>query len=699
MYKHIILPIAILLYFNQLSTSQTNEDSTKYQLNLNEVVIQSVKETTEPLLQLPAAATFLNSKTVEQREINSLKDATAIVPNLFMPDYGSKLTSPIYIRGVGSKINSPSIGLYVDDVPYFEKAAFDFELTDIERIEVLRGPQGTLYGRNTMGGIINVYTKDATNQPNAKLMLSAGNYGLKRTRATINTPITKKSALSIGAFYSQRDGYFTNHYDSSKVDEETSFGGHLKYKVKFNQHFQLTVMSAAERMEQGGYPYAPYTDSTRYTAPINYNHESGYDRDLWSNAVTLTYQTEKTLIRWVTSHQYLKDYQDIDQDFSPANTFVVTQDMKQNVLAQEIIVKHRFNPHFNWVAGLWGFKQWSDSQLDLATNGNATYTKTYDSPTAGAAAYSELTMSDIPQGLSVTVGLRYDTEESGLDYLHTKPGTDSPVVVSQFDHSLNFHQLLPKLAVSYLITPQTNIYGIIAKGYKSGGFNTSFEQPQDETFDPEYSWNYELGLKSDVVKNKLQAGLALFYIDWRDQQVTQPVYPSKKGTMLKNAGESYSQGFEVEINAHPIKNLNLGLSYGATLAKYETYYRDTVNVDPTKDVDYNGNYFPLVPNHTFMASASYFVPFQAKYFKGMDVNLNYQDIGKIYWNEDNKSWQDSYTLLNGKLAFIMPHIRLELWGKNLLETEYNSFYFQMSGKSFVQQGKPRTFGMNLIFNI
>ena len=94
-----------------------------------------------------------------------------------MPDYGSKLTSPVYIRGIGSRINSPSVGIYVDDVPYFEKAAFDFDFFDIDRVEVLRGPQGTLYGRNTMGGIINVFTKSPLTEKGSKIKLSAGNYG------------------------------------------------------------------------------------------------------------------------------------------------------------------------------------------------------------------------------------------------------------------------------------------------------------------------------------------------------------------------------------------------------------------------------------------------------------------------------------------------------------------------------------------
>ncbi|MFT3740046.1 MAG: TonB-dependent receptor [Breznakibacter sp.] len=671
------------------------------EINLDEVTVLSIKETTEKLRDLPAAATSLGSSVVESREMTSVKDVTALVPNLFMPDYGSKLTSPIYIRGVGSKINSPSVGLYVDDVPYFEKAAFDFELSDIERIEVIRGPQGTLYGRNTMGGIINVYTKNPGNIPSARILLGGGDYGLKRTQASVYAPVTSNSAISISSFFTENDGYFVNQYSGDKVDKSTSFGGHVKYKLHLGEKLNLSLMSSVERLNQGGYPYAEFVDSTRVTKPINYNHASGYDRDLWSNAFTLTYRHNGTLVRWVTSHQYLKDYQDIDQDFSAANTYVVAQDMKQNVLAQEIILKQQFTDRISWLAGIWAFKQWSLSQLDLTTNGAHSYTKYYDNPTYGTAAFTEIKISDLLlDGLSLTAGLRIDRETQEMDYLHNRTVNNVPEKAAQFDHSLNFDQILPKLAVSYQLATNANTYATVTKGYKTGGFNTSFERTEDETFLPEYSWNYEVGFKGSGFGNKLNIGLCAFYIDWKDQQVTQPVYPSKKGTMLKNAGESNSKGIEVEINARPLTGLDLALSYGLTDARFNTYYRDTVDLaDPSQAIDYGGNYFPLVPKNTAMASVSYHLPLRTQFFTGILVNCNYQGVGKIYWTDDNKGYQDYYGLLNGKLSLQTLHLKLEIWGKNLTAQDYHGFYFPLSGKSYVQMGKPRTFGVNLVVTI
>lgn len=134
------------------------KDSLKI-VDIEEVVVIATPKENRKLRDLPVAATVLSQDNMRANQVNSVKNLTGIVPNLFIPDYGSKLTTSIYIRGIGSRINTPSVGLYVDNIPYIDKSAFDFNYADIERIDILRGPQGTLYGRNTMGGLIKVHTK------------------------------------------------------------------------------------------------------------------------------------------------------------------------------------------------------------------------------------------------------------------------------------------------------------------------------------------------------------------------------------------------------------------------------------------------------------------------------------------------------------------------------------------------------------
>ena len=173
----LVVTILLILPFTFLSADETQkkeQDTTsvrKYEIP--ELMIMAPKQSTQIRL-MPSSISVMESETIRDNSITSLNDVTAFAPNFFMPDYGSKLTSPVYIRGIGSRINSPSVGLNVDHVPYFEKAAFDFDMFDIERIEVLRGPQGTLYGRNTMGGLINIYTKSPSVYQGTEFLLNTG---------------------------------------------------------------------------------------------------------------------------------------------------------------------------------------------------------------------------------------------------------------------------------------------------------------------------------------------------------------------------------------------------------------------------------------------------------------------------------------------------------------------------------------------
>ena len=186
---------------------------------IGEVVIASDPKTTGALSEQPFSYSELKADDIEQLGIRSVKDAALFVPNLFMPDYGSKLTSAIYIRGIGSRINTPAVGLYVDDVPYNDKSAFDFNLCDIVRMDVLRGPQGTLYGRNTMGGLIKVYTRSPLNYEGTNLTIGYGS-GDHHRRASLthyHRP-SNEFAFSAGGYYEGSEGFFQNTYTKKKVD-------------------------------------------------------------------------------------------------------------------------------------------------------------------------------------------------------------------------------------------------------------------------------------------------------------------------------------------------------------------------------------------------------------------------------------------------------------------------------------------------
>ncbi|MCC8062117.1 MAG: TonB-dependent receptor plug domain-containing protein, partial [Rikenellaceae bacterium] len=188
-------------------------------LETDEVVIRSSSKETNDLWSVPEAVSLITPAKISNRQIESVKDLSAFVPNLFIPDYGSKMTTPIYLRGVGARSSGQSVAMYVDNIPYMDKSTFDFEFMDIQRIEVLRGPQGTLYGRNAMGGIINVYTLSPFEYQGHKLSVGGGNYGNWNVKISKLAKLSDKVGLSVGAYYEREGGYFKKEFTGKKVDE------------------------------------------------------------------------------------------------------------------------------------------------------------------------------------------------------------------------------------------------------------------------------------------------------------------------------------------------------------------------------------------------------------------------------------------------------------------------------------------------
>ena len=179
-------------------------------VDVEEITVIAAPKENRKLREQPAAVTLLSQQDMQNAQVNSIKNLTSVVPNMFIPDYGSRLTSAVYIRGIGSRINTPSVGLYVDNIPYIDKSAFDFSYADVERIDVLRGPQGTLYGRNAMGGLIKVHTKSPFSYQGTDFRMGAGTYNAYNTSLTHYHRLSERFAFSTGGFYDYQGGFFRN---------------------------------------------------------------------------------------------------------------------------------------------------------------------------------------------------------------------------------------------------------------------------------------------------------------------------------------------------------------------------------------------------------------------------------------------------------------------------------------------------------
>ncbi|MFR9523509.1 MAG: TonB-dependent receptor [Rikenellaceae bacterium] len=712
---------------------------------VDQVSVSTIKQGLN-LYRQPVASTIISSKEVENKNITQIKDVSQIVPNLHIPDYGSRTTSSIYIRGLGARIDQPVMGLNVDNVPLLNKNAFDTEVMEIERIEVLRGPQSTLYGRNTMGGVMNIYTLSPFNYQGVRVGAEYSSGNTYKLRASVYSRHSDKLATAVSAYYSSTDGFFENLFTGELCDWEQSFGTRLKVSYRASSGIRVENTTAATVLEQGGYPYK-LIDSEA----ANYNTPSSYDRALLSNGTTAKYQGNGFSLSSITSYQYLDDDMFLDNDFTTDDYFTLCQAIKEHSLTEDIVYRSERNSPYNFLFGAFGFyknqnmeapvvfKEYGIDNLILyyvnmylgTPNGREykwdeeefSLNSEFTNRSIGGALYHESRYDN--NGWLITAGLRLDYEKATLKYgnftnssysIYYSDGEvkSKPISIAEGGKtSIDFLELLPRLSVLRRIggSEQSSIYLSISKGYKAGGFNTqmfsdilqqrvmsefgisasSYDTDEIISYKPEHSWNYEVGSHWRNSDGTLSADLALFYIDCRDQQLT--VFPEGEttGRMMTNAGHSRSYGVEAALAARLSERLNFNASYGYTNAKFIEYISGTDN--------YAGNFVPYAPQHTLYSQLSYTQPTSYKFAEKIRFEINGSAAGKIYWNEDNSRSQPFYALLGTSVSFEQKKLTLSLWAKNILQEEYNTFYFMSMQREFVQSGRPRTIGATLTINL
>lgn len=685
-----LLPVVLFLSVpaaKALNDSTGKDSASVRAVSLSDITVEASR-TVSRLIDLPLPASILRSDQLRTGEVYSLKQVAVLVPNMVMPDYGSRLTSPVFIRGIGSRINAPSVGLYVDYVPYFDKSSFDFDFLDVEKVEVLKGPQGTLYGRNSMGGMIHVVSRSPMTHQGTHLFLSAAEYGSYRLKASHYSKLSDKLAFSLMGGYQHQDGFFTNQYSGKKVDWLNTYSGGGRLVCKPLDALTLDYTASAEYSKQGGYPYALYDAVSRKVNPVNYDRQSSYRRTLLSQALHAKYTAENWEVLQTLTGQYLDDAQLIDQDFSPDTLYFARQYQNQKMLSEELLFRSKGKHKVDWLFGLFGFVHRLDNKVSVDTYRSFLfYQKDYFQNLRGAAAFGQLTWH-ATNNFTLIGGLRLDGETSTMHYQYngTSKGKKQPVVDTVY-RSLNEHILLPKVALNYRMGG-LSVYASYATGYKPGGYNSTFEKPEQLQFKSEKSYNYEAGLKGEVLNGVLFFDLALFTTDLRNQQIYRTA-PSGRGSYLDNAGTSRNKGFEISASAKPLSGMDVLLSYGLTDATIKRYVKDTTT-------NYNGRKTPYIPRNTFSGQLSQeFRIHSLKYLDNVRLNVLYQYIGKQYWDLNNKFAQEGYGLLQAKAAFSYRNACVEFWGKNLLNTEYTAFLFESSNKQYAQTGKPAQLGVNI----
>lgn len=731
----------------QALANGTDADSTMW---LDDVTVTAIKQKPDLTLQ-PGAVTIVNSLQAERWNLRSLKNFSEIAPNFYMPDYGSRMTSSIYVRGIGARMEQPVVGLSVDNVPLMNKDAYDFDVIDIDRVEVLRGPQSTLYGRNTMGGQINIYTFQPMKYQGSRVLGTFGNGPVASLAMSHYRMLAPSLAMGFSGYFNFSDGFYKNHYNDKKVGTEKAMN--LRWKTQWHPAPDWTIDNTAafSLSRQSGYPYE-YAGS----GEVNYNDTCFYRRNLLTDGLTVKWTGPSFSVSSITSVQYLDDNMTLDQDFLPLDYFTLTQKRHEWSVTEDIVAKGT-KGDYTWVAGLFGFYKHTSMKapVTLKDDGIARLItdrinlndkipvrlefdepriglgSNFEIPVWGLAAYHQ---SNIDLGRwNFALGLRLDYEKMRLDYhslcstsfsvfmKNGRPPTAlmNPTVAIDRLGKLDDHflELLPKFTVSYELPMPTpsSVYASVGKGYKSGGYNTQMfsEVLQQDmmakmmesmpgmgtttpeldvdgivSYRPEKSWNYEVGAHIGCAGGRVMTDIALFYIDCSDQQITTFPDESTTGRITTNAGRSRSFGTEVQIRYNPTDRWRFNLSYGYTNAKFIRF--------TDKGQDYRGNYVPYAPVNTIFGAASYTHPAGKDWKLTYDVNC--RAVGRIYWNESNTETQSLYALLGATVTASHGWFEVEGWIQNITGTKYNTFFFQSIGNNFLQRGNPRHFGVTVRLN-
>ena len=760
------------------------------------VVVASPKETSN-LRRQPMSVSLFGKTDLKLRDVNAIKGLSVAAPNFFMPDYGSRITSAVYIRGIGSRMNTPAVGVYIDNVPLVDKSSYDFSFLDVVRVDVLRGPQATLYGRNTMGGLIRVFTADPlpayAAKPNQvyqstdlQLGASGRNSGRKASFSTLLRP-SDKLGLSLSGYYDAEEGFFYNKATGEHADGADAGGGRIKLAWKPTDTFRADVTASYEYSDEGACPYF-LADGSPASGIISQNRPSSYRRGVLNTGLGLEWRLPKLTLSSISSFQHLRDRLFMDQDFTAADIFSLEQKQRMQTFTEEISLKSRTGNRWQWTTGAFfmyqglttdcpvtfyqGGVDFLNSQfanvlpqqppMSLAfTCNEVPFTSRLRTPSMNAALFHQSTVK-LGAGLSAIVGLRLD-----YDYreLHLNSGTSSPVEYSfqmpSFRIDNNFSstpelngtlyddswQLLPKFALQYdHKRGRGNVYVSVSKGYRSGGYNIQAYSDISQTmlrstmmtdvkgycietinrmplpdaskeaainamtgvldknipaepnvtdlaYKPEESWNYELGGHLNFCNGALQFDYTFFLMDTHNQQLAR-FADSGMGRIMVNAGKSRSYGAELAARGALFNNrLTLSAGYGYTHAAFTNYDLGTSN---GKEVDYTGNRVPFVPEHTVSMVVAYRQPLNSKVVKALGISADFNGAGRIWWDEANSFSQAFYTLLGARLsAEFAGNIHLAVWGKNLTQTDYNTFCFESMGRRFAQQGVPVHFGADL----
>lgn len=709
-----LLCVSVCFGFQEADSNKSEDDLPQM---VESMKVTANKATESDLADVPVSATIFSSRRLERENLAEVKDLQAATPGLNVAE-NEKLMQ-IFIRGVGTQNvligSDPSTALHLDGVYLARPLAAFADFLDVERVEVLRGPQGTIFGRNSVGGTINIVSKKPSQTVERSVRVGYGNYEHLRVKGRFSGPLVDTRLMGSFSFnLSDSEGYVENltpGRDAPNLNNEDSFGfrGSLYYVLE-NCDLLVTFdrMTEDDRSAQHkpllvGVDGTPIPDLRVIDDPFAVDIPVDPRQEHLSQGLTVRGEYRMNGMKLVSMTAYRETEADVamDSDFTEFDDIFEDYDIVQSQWSQEFNLTGG-NERFDWVAGL--FYLHEEDSLDLINYlpGFVPPPSTFDAiynTEAETDAYAVFFQGNyaVNEKTKLSAGLRYSYEEKSFfgtgDLFFDGVGI-APYLQDQSD---DWDAVTPTLSLDYRLNDDAMIYGKISRGFKSGGYNPINNK---EAFDPEYLWAYEVGMKAAPAGGRVQVSGAVFQYDYQDLQQqafveATPEFP-EPSVVITNAAEADITGLELELSALVIPQMRLDVGLSLLNAEYGDYQTgvppDTVNV--------SGNQMVLAPDWSYHIGLDYRRELSAGLF---EFGARYAAQDRVYFTAFNNDIisQGEYGLLGADVGLVARSKKwqVHLFGENLTDEVYYSSYFDFSNTGvslFINP--PRTYGVRLGFD-
>ncbi|WP_321491814.1 TonB-dependent receptor domain-containing protein [uncultured Desulfobacter sp.] len=671
----LVLIILAALYMPGSVGAKENTEQESYDLGDITVTAQKQEENVQ---DVSSSIIVLDTLDIEDRKIESIAELIDFVPNMMSFNDGMAMRNKVASRGlsVPALINyGTATGMYVDGVPTLGNFGFEEGLLDIERIEVLRGPQGTLYGKNTEAGAINIITRKPGNDFKGRITAEGGQWlssasdGRLTGGASFNVggPIVKnKLFFGLVGDYKHKDGFMYNTYTNKAEYEQDKYFGRAKLRWTPVDSLDISLLLSSLYYDQGG-----NTQQNLYTAAVP--REVSSDLDGWQDnksriqSLKINYDLTDTMsLTSITSRKKNTIEAQLDSDCTSYVLAHYTQDTSEEKISEELRLAYN-SGKLNWLMGFYYDK---DDNLMTGDVVSSYYDYSYKSNLTGDAYafFGQIGYFLTPK-LKLIGGVRYEHQNFNINGFYSS--------LNQDDED-SWENLSPKIAVEYHFTPDVMLYTDVSQGYRSGGFNSFTTDPQYGSYDEESLCSYEIGLKTLLMNKRIMLNAAVFHMDISDMQVED--YVNTSTYWITNAAEATSRGVELDFTARITKGLTLMGGFGYTNIEFENF--------SDANGDYTGNKNPFAPDYTFNIGAQY------RHTSGFYCRADLIGYGKTFLDKANQYSRDPYQIVNAKIGYEAQKFDIYLYGKNIFDEEYN--YNGYYSGAYVLCSNPGEVGLQMV---